>query len=151
MESEPPDLPATGRFIPEGERVMRRTTPFAFFAALLFVCATGLSAQEKPPVTPHDMEGKENCAMCHAEGVMGATKSPASHEGFDQANCQLCHSEKSPVQVADGPAPAIPHDIEGKENCAMCHAEDVMGATKTPENHGEMKQENCGVCHAKAG
>ncbi|MCL7961919.1 MAG: hypothetical protein M8860_03575, partial [marine benthic group bacterium] len=79
---------------------MRRTTPFAFFAAMLLVGATSLSAQEKPPVTPHDMAGKENCAMCHAEGVMGATKSPASHEGFDQANCQLCHGESSPVQTA---------------------------------------------------
>ncbi|MCL7989724.1 MAG: hypothetical protein M8840_01205 [marine benthic group bacterium] len=151
MESEPPDLPATGRFIPEGERIMRRTTPFAFFAAMLLVGATSLSAQEKPPVTPHDMAGKENCAMCHAEGVMGATKSPASHEGFDQANCQLCHGESSPVQTAAAAAGAIPHDMAGKENCAMCHGEGVMGATKTPENHGDIGQEKCTVCHAKAG
>jgi cytochrome c5 len=130
---------------------MRRTTPFAFFAALLFVGATSLSAQEKAAVTPHDLAGKENCAMCHAEGVMGATKFPAGHEKIDQANCQLCHGADSPVQTAEGAAGAIPHDMAGKENCAMCHGEGVMGATKTPANHGDMKQENCTLCHAKAG
>jgi len=131
---------------------MRRTTPFAFFAALLFVGATSLSAQEKPPVTPHDLAGKENCAMCHGgEGMMGATAMPEGHKGFENANCQLCHSEASPVQTAAGAAGAIPHDLAGKENCAMCHAEGVMGATKMPANHGDMKSENCTVCHAKAG
>jgi cytochrome c5 len=126
---------------------MRRITPFAFFAVLLLVGATSLSAQEKAPVTPHDLAGKENCAMCHAEGVMGATKFPAGHEAIDQANCQLCHAADSPVQVAEGAAPAIPHDMAGKENCAMCHAEGVMGATKTPANHGDIGQEKCSVCH----
>ena len=71
---------------------MRRTTPFAFFAALLLVGATSLSAQEKAPVTPHDLAGKENCAMCHAEGVMGATKMPASHGEIGQEKCTVCHT-----------------------------------------------------------
>ncbi len=130
---------------------MRRTTPFALFFALLFVAATNLSAQEKPPVTPHDMEGKENCAMCHAEGVMGATKMPANHEGIDVANCQACHSADSPVQSASGAPTAIPHDMEGKENCAMCHAEGVMGAAKMPDNHGDAVKGKCSVCHKAAG
>ena len=68
-------------------------------------------------------------------------------EAIDQANCQLCHAADSPVQVAEGAAAAIPHDMAGKENCAMCHAEGVMGATKTPANHGEIGQEKCTVCH----
>jgi len=128
---------------------MRRTTPFAFFLALLFVGATNLSAQEKPPVTPHDMEGKENCAMCHTEGVMGAAKMPASHEGFDQANCALCHSAESPMQSAA--VKAIPHDMAGKENCAMCHAEGVMGAAKMPDNHGDAVKDKCDVCYKPEG
>ena len=70
---------------------MRRTTPFALFFALLFVGATSLSAQEKPPVTPHDMEGKENCAMCHAEGVMGAAKMPDNHGDAVKGKCSVCH------------------------------------------------------------
>ena len=55
------------------------------------------------------------------------------------------------VQTADGAPTAIPHDMAGKENCAMCHGEGVMGAAKMPANHGEMKNENCTLCHAKAG
>ena len=89
--------------------------------------------------------------MCHAEGVMGATKTPASHEGRSEANCQLCHSATSPIAVAAKLAPAVSHDLEGKENCAMCHGEGVMGAPKTPDNHGEMKPDVCGVCHKAAG
>jgi hypothetical protein len=149
MESKPPDSPAAGRSIPEGERAMRRFTSSAMFMTLLFVGAGALNAQEKPPVTPHDMAGKENCAMCHAEGVMGATKMPASHEGFDKANCQLCHSAESPMQSAA--VKAIPHELEGKENCAMCHAEGVMGAAKMPENHGDAVKDKCDVCHKPAG
>ena len=130
---------------------MRRTRPFAFFAALLLIGATTLSAQEKPPVTPHDLEGKENCAMCHGgEGMMGATAMPANHEGIANANCQLCHSKASPMQTAAGAPTAIPHDMEGKENCVMCHKDGVMGAAKMPDSHAELKVENCTTCHAKA-
>lgn len=150
MESKPPAWPVTGRFIPEGERIMRRTTSLAMFMALLFVGAGALNAQEKPSVPEHDMAGKDNCAMCHAEGVMGATKMPASHEGLDQKNCVACHSSDSPMQSGTAP-PAIPHDLEGKDNCAMCHAEGVMGAAKMPENHGDDVAGKCAVCHMPAG
>ena len=46
---------------------------------------------------------------------------------------------------------AIPHDLEGKDNCAMCHAEGVMGAAKTPENHGDDMAGKCAVCHMPPG
>ena len=133
---------------------MRRTTSLAFFLALLFVGAGALKAQELPTVTPHDVAGKEACSMCHAEGVMGATKTPATHEGRSEANCQLCHSKASPVQVAAAAASDMPHDLAGKENCAMCHAEGVMGASKTPDNHSgeiEIPADACTECHKPAG
>lgn len=150
MESEPPEVPATGRSIPEGERIMRRIMSSTLFMTLLFCGAGALHAQEKPAVPEHDMAGKDNCAMCHAEGVMGATKTPASHEGRDQKNCVVCHSADSPLQ-SGAAATAIPHDLEGKENCAMCHAEGVMGAAKMPENHGDDVAGKCGACHKPAG
>ena len=129
---------------------MKRIMSSAVFMTLLFVGAGALNAQEKPTVPEHDMAGKENCAMCHAEGVMGATKTPASHEGRDQKNCVVCHSETSPLMTGAVPA-AIPHDMEGKENCAMCHAEGVMGAGKIPDNHGDDLAGKCGACHKPAG
>ena len=129
---------------------MRRTTSLGFFLALLFVGAGALNAQEKPSVPEHDMAGKDNCAMCHAEGVMGATKTPASHEGRDQKNCVVCHSASSPAQ-SGAAAVGIPHDMEGKENCAMCHGEGVMGAAKTPDNHCDDMAGTCSACHKPAG
>ncbi len=43
---------------------MRRITSLGFFVTLLFVGAGALNAQDKPAVPEHDMEGKDNCAMC---------------------------------------------------------------------------------------
>ena len=37
------------------------------------------------------------------------------------------------------------------EDCAMCHAEGVMGAAKTPENHGDDMAGKCAVCHMPPG
>jgi len=129
---------------------MRRIISSAIFLTLLFVGAGALNAQEKPAVPEHDMAGKDNCAMCHAEGVTGATKTPASHEGRDQKSCVACHSADSPLQAGTAPT-AISHDLEGKENCAMCHAEGVMGANKTPESHGDGVAGQCVACHKPAG
>jgi len=129
---------------------MRRIISSAIFMTLLFVGAGALDAQEKPAVPEHDMAGKDNCAMCHAEGVMGATKTPASHEGRDQKSCVACHSADSPLQAGTAPT-AISHELEGKENCAMCHAEGVMGANKTPESHGDGVAGQCVACHKPAG
>jgi len=70
---------------------MRRITSSAIFMTLLFVGAGALNAQEKPAVPEHDMAGKDNCAMCHAEGVMGATKMPESHGDGVAGQCVACH------------------------------------------------------------
>ncbi|MGW8281765.1 MAG: hypothetical protein ACWGON_00575 [Gemmatimonadota bacterium] len=132
---------------------MRRKTSLAFFAALMVFGATTLSAQDAtPPVPSHDMAGKENCAMCHGEGVMGAPVMPAFHKenGYENAMCMACHAESSPAQAGMA-APEIPHDAAGKENCAMCHGEGVMGAPKTPESHAEIEADQCSICHSPAG
>ncbi|MDT8436300.1 MAG: hypothetical protein RRA92_06045 [Gemmatimonadota bacterium] len=129
---------------------MRRSTSLAMFVAMLLAGAGTLGAQEaqeaaKPTVPSHDMAGKENCVMCHkVEGGMAAL--PAAHEGLAVETCTLCHAETSPMQSGNAP-PAIPHDLAGKENCAMCHKAGVMGAAKIPENHGEVANELCGTCH----
>lgn len=72
---------------------MRRKTSLAFFAALMVFGATTLSAQDAtPPVPTHDMAGKDNCAMCHGEGVMGAPKTSESHAEIGADQCSICHS-----------------------------------------------------------
>jgi hypothetical protein len=109
------------------------------------------AAQEsgKPAAVTHDLEGKDNCLMCHKTGVMEAPVAPESHADRTSDVCLLCHGEGSPMQTAD--AGAIPHDLEGKDNCLMCHKTGVMEATKISENHGEVANEQCQLCHTPAG
>ena len=63
-------------------------------AAMLFVAlaAAPASAQEKPPVTPHDIAGKETCSMCHSGAMEGMPAAPASHEGLEDKACVMCHA-----------------------------------------------------------
>ena len=112
--------------------------------------AGSLVAQEKPPVTPHDIEGKENCMMCHAVGVMPPVPdAPASHEGRGNETCQWCHAPTSGMQTTG--ATKIPHDLEGKDNCMMCHAAGVMPPVPdAPASHEGRGTETCLWCHTKA-
>ncbi len=40
---------------------------------------------------PHEVGGREDCLMCHGEGIGGAAKVPADHAGRTNDTCQLCH------------------------------------------------------------
>lgn len=44
-----------------------------------------------PPATPHPLEGRDNCLMCHETGVGGATAIPADHAGRPNDICTTCH------------------------------------------------------------
>jgi len=44
---------------------------------------------------------------------------------------------------------AMPHDAEGKANCLMCHAPEIMPpATDVPASHEGRASETCLMCHA---
>ena len=118
------------------------------FAVLL---AQPLSAQEKPAVPTHDMEGKANCLMCHAPEVMPPVPDvPATHEARPNESCLWCHAADSPMQTTG--APQTSHDLEGKDNCLMCHAAGVMEPVPdAPESHEGRGIETCLWCHTKAG
>lgn len=66
--------------------------------ALLWV-ATALAAPAAVPVTPHPLEGRSDCLVCH--GPTGPKPAPADHAGRTSATCLACH----PVAAA---APATP-------------------------------------------
>jgi hypothetical protein len=128
---------------------MKRLVSSAAGAALLVALfAAPAFAQEKPPVTPHEIEGKEQCAMCHSGAMEGMPAMPASHEGWGNETCQNCHAEGSPGQMA---ASATPHEIEGKEQCSMCHSGAMEGMPAAPESHKGFKDKNCVMCHAPEG
>jgi hypothetical protein len=119
-------------------------------AAMLFVAAGTAFAQDaKPPAMSHDMEGKENCLMCHSGAMEGIPGVPDGHEAFETGDCLMCHAPDAEVQTAD--APAIPHDLEGKDNCAMCHSGAMEGIPAEPASHEGRETDTCQWCHKPAG
>ena len=119
-------------------------------AAMLFIAAGSAFAQDaKPPVMSHDMEGKENCAMCHSGAMEGIPASPADHEGRAAESCVLCHGADSEMQTSA--ANAIPHDLEGKDNCSMCHSGAMEGMPAAPASHEGREADTCQMCHTAGG
>jgi mono/diheme cytochrome c family protein len=85
----------------------------------------------------HDLEGRENCLMCHAVDLL-----PASHKtgAFSNSDCLLCHTPGGAASVASSPGGSSPEasSAEGvsfandvlpllETNCATCHAEMALG------------------------
>ncbi len=106
-------------------------------------------------VIPHPVEGQENCLMCHA-----LNKLPENHQvaQFTNDTCLGCHTQEGEAAVepedaqepaaeaeaaAGGPS-AIPHPIEGREDCLQCHPMNNL-----PESHqaAEFTNEQCLDCH----
>ena len=115
---------------------------------LLGLLSAPLTAQEvKPPVTTHDLAGKENCMMCHAVGVMPPVPDvPADHKARGNESCQWCHAANSPMQTKT--LPPVGHDLAGKDNCMMCHAAGVMPPVPdVPADHKGRANESCTWCH----
>jgi cytochrome b subunit of formate dehydrogenase len=93
-------------------------------------------------VIPHEVEGRENCLMCHAEG--GALAIPEDHAGRPNTTCLVCHATTTEEEHLPVP---VKHDLEGRENCQMCHAADVL-----PQSHktGAFSNSDCLLCHEPA-
>ena len=125
---------------------MKRTVSIIAGALLMVVFAAPAFAQEKPSVTPHDLEGKENCLMCHSGAMEGMAAVPADHEGRGNETCQSCHGEGSVMQT--GTPTQTPHEIEGKETCSMCHSGAMEGLPAAPASHEGFEDKNCVMCHA---
>jgi hypothetical protein len=132
----------------------RFVTVAAGLVVAVGIGATQVSAQEqeagKPPAVSHDLEGRSQCLMCHKAGVMEPVPDvPASHSERPDETCLWCHAKDAPVQTTD--PPAIPHDMQGRESCLMCHKAGVMEPVPdVPANHEPISEQYCGLCHKKA-
>ena len=104
---------------------------------------------------PHDIPGKEQCLTCH--GPQGVKPVPANHEGRPNDSCQVCHRPGAtptpgavqPAQPAGSP-PVIPHAVEGRQQCDMCHA-GPGSLQPNPADHTGRTNDTCQVCHKPAG
>lgn len=112
-----------------------------------------------PNPIPHPVAVDTDCARCH--GPDGVRPYPANHAGFGQALCTQCHvapsatlaptveatptaAETTPQAPVGGP-PAVPHPIQGRENCGACHGE--TGPKPYPADHAGRPVTTCTMCH----
>ena len=114
-----------------------------------------------PKTIPHELTGRDNCLMCHNPDG-GVKPAPKDHAGRTNENCQGCHkpaaqagsggaAAATPATPAGeakttGRAPAIPHELTGRDNCLMCHNPDG-GVKPAPKDHAGRTIEQCQLCH----
>ena len=126
-----------------------------------------------PEVIPHPIGPNTDCKICH--GPEGVHPFPDGHESFDVTMCTQCHQvtgtiepsagvaepgdavEPTPKSVEAGvtetPAPAggppaIPHSLDGRDNCLACHA--TGGIKPYPADHEGRTVDQCQMCHQPA-
>ena len=118
-----------------------------------------------PNPIPHPIGADTDCKVCH--GPDGVHPFPAGHESFDVSMCVQCHTPTSTtgetgdvaqptseatatsgdVAPAGGP-PAIPHSLDGRDNCLACHA--TGGLKPYPADHEGRTVDQCQMCHMPA-
>lgn len=129
-------------------RVVRFAT-MAAVALLLAIPAVAQAQAAKPKAVEHDLAGKAQCLMCHKAGVMEPVPDvPASHADRPDATCLWCHGPDAAMLTKD--ASAIPHDLEGKAQCTMCHSGAMPNIPGTPADHEGRGIEYCQLCHKPA-
>lgn len=106
-----------------------------------------------PPIT-HDLVGREECLMCHKVGIAYAPRIPENHTGLPVDICQTCHLAAPGVSVPEetavpGEMPSqVPHPLEDRTDCRLCHETGVGDAPQFPPDHADRANEVCQVCHA---
>jgi len=102
-------------------------------------------ADISPLSVVHPLTGVENCLKCHKGQIPGVPKIPEDHASATNGQCQICH--KTELDEADLATRKLPHEVEGQEDCLMCHGEGIGGAPKVPEDHAGRTNETCQLCH----
>lgn len=120
------------------------------------------SSGEAKPV-PHPVTADSDCTICH--GPEGVHPYPESHASFDRTMCTQCHvtgqqaAPAAPAATAEAPTPeteatkpatiggppAVPHPLQGRENCLMCHGE--ADVKPYPADHAGRPVTSCVNCH----
>ncbi|MFN2290659.1 MAG: hypothetical protein ACK2UC_05665, partial [Anaerolineae bacterium] len=108
-----------------------------------------------PELHPVPLEGahaEADCGSCHtdpdAELDYICANCHTPPENHLEGSCDTCHSPEGFAESASfivGLAPGIPHDIEGRDDCLLCHDPDGQ-IQPAPANH-DYENEQCTLCH----
>lgn len=101
-----------------------------------------------PAPVPHSLDEREDCFACHATGAVDAPPVPADHEE-DATLCTTCHAVWLAPDIAAAAPPAVPHEVEGREDCLVCHKLGTADAPRVPENHNGLASDICQTCHTR--
>lgn len=110
-------------------------------SSLCLVCHETLLSRPRdfPQVNGAQHSAGLLCIACHnPHNPTISTVAPATPE-----------STPIPATGASGP-PLIPHDVEGRSACLLCHESGAAGATVIPANHVGRTNETCQLCHKGA-
>lgn len=120
-------------------------------------CHTPASFQEAQlpdhPVALIGAHQRATCTGCHADGQQSpqyvCSDCHQQPEGHVPGPCNSCHTPEgwtSSAAFVKNLAPTIAHDVDGQEECLMCH--DLAGKIlPAPSNHGDYTDEQCVLCH----
>ena len=126
----------------------------------------------KPAPADHEGRTKETCRACHqvASDVAPAEETPAATATITPTvaaptptataspsatrvvstpttTAATPTATVSPTAAAPAGAPAIPHALEGRDNCLICHAPD-SAVKPAPADHKGRTNESCQGCHS---
>ncbi|MGD2039799.1 MAG: cytochrome c3 family protein, partial [Anaerolineae bacterium] len=105
---------------------------------------------------PFPLQGAHQYAAC--EGCHAADQSVPEFvcsnchdrpENHLPGECSLCHTPEGWAQsiaYVVNLSPQISHELEGRQDCLMCHSVDGEIAP-APNNHGDYINEQCTLCH----
>lgn len=139
-------------------------------AQSLALRATRRAHNGAPPAIPHDTRGLDDrsCLTCHGQDLKIGGRVARSLPHLALKNCMQCHAAAAPAflrglggvlaestwigiaapsggpRATPGAPPAIPHALQMRENCLVCHGPNGWPGMQT--SHPERR--NCLQCHA---
>ena len=132
---------------------MKNLFRFVPVGAILLLAAGAVPAMAqdaaKPTAVTHDLEGRDQCAMCHSGAMPDVPAAPAeTHKDRAVETCLWCHAADAAMQTKT--PKAIPHDLEGRDECTMCHSGAMPDVPAPPADHKDRKSTDCRMCHSPA-
>ena len=111
-----------------------------------------LETSNFPQVNMEEMGGQAECATCHDPHDPRAGMPPqVPHTLEGRTDCQVCHNPQKHEPWVE-PPPQIPHTLEGRTECLSCHGpQELRGATLPLIPHTLEGRTNCLVCHNAGG